>query len=439
LTTQRFIPHPWRPGSEARLYKTGDIVAYAPDGQLRYLGRADHQVKIRGYRIELSEVEAALSRHQAVRDVVVTARDVAPGDKQLVAYLVADQEPTLAPQALRTFLQEELPSYMIPTLFIMLDTLPLNPSGKIDRQALPLPTPSRPALAIASRPPQTLTEATLVEIWAAVLGVDEVSVEDNLFALGGHSLTAVRLAVEISNRLSIQLPVAAFFQYPTIREFGRYLEACQRGMTAPNGVPDNSAQGLSASLPLHQTAPHRPDSSGPRDVERPREHLLGGIKNRLLQLCARIAPLTLRPLFHRWRGVQLGSNVYIGYDAILETSYPWLISIGNNSGVGIRGTSIAHFAGMETVSLKRGEVSVAIGDNVWIGPGVLILPNVKIGDGAVVAAGSTVTASIPAGTFAQGNPARPIAKCGMPLYGTSYADFIQHLEPLEADFTLLTP
>jgi amino acid adenylation domain-containing protein len=144
LTTQRFIPHPLCQASEARLYKTGDIVAYAPDGQLKYLGRADHQVKVRGYRIELSEVETALSRHPAVRDVVVMARDVAPGDQQLVAYLVADQEPPLSTQALRDFLQEELPSYMIPAFFMMLATLPLNPSGKIDRQALPMPVPSRP-------------------------------------------------------------------------------------------------------------------------------------------------------------------------------------------------------------------------------------------------------------------------------------------------------
>jgi amino acid adenylation domain-containing protein len=436
LTTQRFLPHPWRQGAEAQLYKTGDIVAYAPDGQLRYLGRADHQVKIRGYRIELSEVETALSRHPAVRDVVVMARDVAPGDTQLVAYLVADQEPALSTQALRTFLQEELPSYMIPALFLMLDAMPLNPSGKIDRQVLPLPVPSRPELDTAYRPPQTLTETTLVEIWAAVLGVDKVSVEDNLFALGGHSLTAVHLAAELYNRLSMRLPVAAFFQYPTIRELGRYVESFQRGMTFTNGAPDSSAQGPSVTLPLHKTDTHGADASDPRDVERPREHLLGGIKNRLLQLCARVAPLTLRPMFHRWRGVKLGSNVYIGYDAILETSYPWLISIGNDSGIGIRGIIIGHFAGMETVSLKRGEVSVEIGDNVWIGPGVLILPNVKIGDGAVVAAGSTVTASIPAGTFAQGNPAKPIARCGIPLYGTSYAEFIKHLEPLEADFTL---
>jgi amino acid adenylation domain-containing protein len=176
LTTQRFVSHPFSQEPDTRLYKTGDIVAYAPDGQLRYLGRADHQVKIRGYRIELSEVEAVISRHPAVREVVVTARDVAPGDKQLVAYLVADQKPSLSTQALRNFLKEELPDYMVPSIFVVLDSLPLNPSGKIDRNALPMPAQSRPDVDVGYFPPQTQTETQLAEIWSAVLGVEKVVV-----------------------------------------------------------------------------------------------------------------------------------------------------------------------------------------------------------------------------------------------------------------------
>jgi acetyltransferase-like isoleucine patch superfamily enzyme len=129
--------------------------------------------------------------------------------------------------------------------------------------------------------------------------------------------------------------------------------------------------------------------------------------------------------------VHIGSNVYIGYDAIVETSHPWLVSIGNDSGIGIRTTIIGHFAGMETASLKRGNFSVIIGNKAWVGPGVVILPNVTIGDGAVVAAGYTVTTSIPAGTFAQGNPAKAIAKCGIPLAnGITFNEFLKHLEPL---------
>jgi acetyltransferase-like isoleucine patch superfamily enzyme len=303
-----------------------------------------------------------------------------------------------------------------------------------------MPAQARQDLDGAYFPPQTPAEVTLVEIWSAVLGIEKVSVEDNLFHLGGHSLTCVQLATEIYNRQSIRLPVAAFFQYPTIRELGRLLESFEPGVNAAHASRDNDAIGKPETTELYTPGDQRSDSSDHRAFEQPREHWLGGIKNRILQLLARMAPLKLRAILHRWRGVNVGSNVYIGYDAIIETAYPWLVSIGNDSGIGIRGTIIGHFTGMEATSLKRGDFSVEIGDKVWIGPGVLILPNVKIGDGAVVAAGSTVTASIPAGTFAQGNPAKPVAKCGLPLtHGTSYDDFIQHLEPLSADFTPSNP
>jgi amino acid adenylation domain-containing protein len=433
LTTQRFVAHPFSKTPGARLYKTGDIVAYTPDGQLRYLGRADRQVKIRGYRIELSEVEAAISRHPAVSAVVVMARDLAPGDKQLVAYVVADKEHRLSTHALRNALQAELPDYMVPAIFVALEQFPLTPSGKIDWNALPVPVQRRLESEAAYCSPQTLTETILGEVWSAVLSLERVSVEDNLFHLGGHSLTCVQLASEISKRLSIQLPVATFFQHPTIRELSKVIESLQDAVN-----PEPAAQGkmekyASETSGFHETRSYNSRSSDYREFARPRDTLFGGIKNRILQLLARIAPLKLRATFHRLRGVNIGSNVYIGYDTIIETSYPWLVSIGNDSGIGIRGTIIGHFTGMEKASLKRGDFSVEIGDKVWVGPGVLILPNVKIGDSAVVAAGSTVTTSIPAGTFAQGNPAKPIAKCGIPLViGTSYEEFIRHLEPLEA-------
>jgi amino acid adenylation domain-containing protein len=433
LTTQRFISHPFRKESGAQLYKTGDIVAYAPDGEIRYLGRADRQVKIRGYRIELSEVEAVISRHPAISAVVVMARDIAPGEKQLVAYVVADKEQRLSTHALRNALQAELPDYMVPAIFVALEKFPLTPSGKIDWNALPAPVQRHLESEAAYCSPQTLTETILEEIWSAVLRLEIVSVEDNLFHLGGHSLTCVQLASEISRRLSIRLPVATFFQYPTIKELSKVIESFKDATNPAHDVKDKIEKDTAAISNAHETRNHRSKSSSHREFKSRGENLLGGIKNRILQLLARIAPQKLRATFHRWRGVHIGLNVYVGYDAIIETSYPWLVSIGNDSGIGIRGMIIGHFTGMEKASLKRGDVSVEIGDKVWIGPGVLILPNVKIGDGAVIAAGSTVTTSIPAGTFAQGNPAKPTAKCGIPLVvGTSYEEFIKHLEPLEA-------
>jgi amino acid adenylation domain-containing protein len=432
LTAERFIPHPFRKDSGNRLYKTGDMVAYASDGQLRYLGRADRQVKLRGYRIELSEVEAAISRHSAVSAVVVVPRDIAPGGNQLVAYVVAAKERQLSTQALRNALQAELPDFMVPAIFVALEEFPLTPSGKIDWNALPAPAQEHLVSEEAYRSPGTPTEAILGEIWSAVLRLDRVSLDDNLFHLGGHSLTCVMLSSEISTRLSVRLPVSMFFQFPTIRELSKVVESLQHSSETQHVTPGQTEShfqepvgALEASRDSSRPGPHK-------EFVRPRETLLGGIKNRILQLLARIAPLTVRAHLHRMRGVNIGSNVYIGYDTIIETSYPWLVSIGNDSGIGLRGTVIGHFTGMEKASLTRGDFSVEIGDKVWVGPGVLILPNVKIGDQAVVAAGSIVTTSIPAGTFAQGNPAKPVAKCGIPLViGTSYDEFIKHLEPLD--------
>jgi serine acetyltransferase len=249
------------------------------------------------------------------------------------------------------------------------------------------------------------------------------------------------LVPEIDQRLSVRLSVAAFFQYPTIRELAGHIESVHTRREAAAWRSDGHGAGIDNTRQPFLTGRSRTVSSVDTVIVRRGETLVGGVKNRLLQLIARMAaPLSLRPTLHRWRGVAIGSNVYIGYDSIIETSYPWLISIGRDSGVGIRGTIIGHFTGMEAMSLQRGEFSVEIGEQVWIGPGVLILPNVKIGDGAVIAAGSTVTASIPAGMFAQGNPAKPVAKCGLPLVqGTSYEEFIKNLVPLDADSTQWNP
>ena len=149
LTAEHFMPHPFSHVPGARLYKTGDLARYLPDGNLEFLGRRDQQVKIRGYRIELEEIEAALRQHPAVRETVVLAQeDVRRGDKRLVAYLVANQEPAPTPQALRTFLKQKLPAYMIPSAFVVLEALPRTPNGKLDRQALPTPdTTSFPGAA----------------------------------------------------------------------------------------------------------------------------------------------------------------------------------------------------------------------------------------------------------------------------------------------------
>lgn len=162
------------------------------------------------------------------------------------------------------------------------------------------------------------------------------------------------------------------------------------------------------------------------------ESILRALPNRILQVLALYAPggKSLRPRLHRWRGVTIGKNTWIGTAAMLETGHPYLVSIGNNAVIGIRSVIIAHFREIGIEKREANVPTVVIEDKVYIGPGVIILPNVRIGTGAVVTAGSVVSSSIPAMTMVQGNPAKPIARCGVPLVGTSFKNFLRHLKPV---------
>jgi amino acid adenylation domain-containing protein len=218
LTAQHFIPHPFSTIPGARLYKTGDLARYLPDGNLEFLGRHDQQVKIRGYRIELEEIEAALRQHPAIRETVILAcEDARRGDKRLVAYLVANQEPAPALQTWRSFLKQKLPEYMIPSAFVVLEALPWTPNGKIDRQALPrldaIPSPGA-AVFVA---PCTPVESTLASIWAEVLGLERVGVHDNFFELGGDSILSIQIIAR-ANRAGLRLTPKHLFQHQTIAE-----------------------------------------------------------------------------------------------------------------------------------------------------------------------------------------------------------------------------
>jgi len=214
LTAERFVPHPFSAEPGARLYKTGDRARYLPSGDVEFLGRLDNQVKIRGYRVEPGEIQAHLEQHPAVQNAVVVAREDIPGDKRLVAYVIAapGQQPTA--DALREALQTALPDYMIPAAFVRLDALPLTPNGKVDRARLPAPdwTPS----ATTHTPPRTPTEETLAEIWQSVLGVAQVGVHDNFFALGGHSLLATRVMSRVQQTFQVAIPLRALFEAPTV-------------------------------------------------------------------------------------------------------------------------------------------------------------------------------------------------------------------------------
>ncbi|HEY8224552.1 MAG TPA: non-ribosomal peptide synthetase, partial [Pyrinomonadaceae bacterium] len=222
LTAEKFVPNIFGNGSDARLYKTGDLGRYLGDGRIEYLGRFDSQVKVRGYRIELGEIEAVLREHAFVRDVAVVVRQ-----EKLVGYVVVSPEQlfdgTKLGTELRSFLKTKLPGYMSPALFVELDALPLTPNGKVDRRALPTPDESRPDLPEAYVAPRDRLEEQLATLWTNVLQLKSIGVRDNFFELGGHSLLAARLFAQIENRFGKHLPLATLFQSPTIEQLANVL------------------------------------------------------------------------------------------------------------------------------------------------------------------------------------------------------------------------
>ncbi|HUC10576.1 MAG TPA: amino acid adenylation domain-containing protein [Stellaceae bacterium] len=215
LTEQRFVPHPFSADDNNRLYRTGDLARCLDDGNIELLGRCDDQVKIRGFRVEPGEIEVLLAKLPAVSDVVVVAREDIPGQCRLVAYVVPHPEHTIGESELRDFARASLPDYMVPAAYVMMDCLPLTPSGKVDRRELPAPD----AASGASRnfvPPRNLDEFQIAEIWESVLDRHPIGVKDDFFELGGHSLLAVRVMARIERAWGVHLPLASLFQCPTI-------------------------------------------------------------------------------------------------------------------------------------------------------------------------------------------------------------------------------
>ncbi|MBB5866606.1 non-ribosomal peptide synthetase, partial [Xanthomonas sp. 3058] len=212
LTAERFVPDPFADQPGQRMYRTGDLACWRADGTLDYLGRNDDQVKLRGFRIELGEIAAALRACAGVDDAAVLLREDTPGEPRLVAYLIGDAE-QLSADTLRTQLATRLPEVMLPTAYVILETLPLTANGKLDRRALP--APDADALAVqAYTPPQGALEQTLAQLWSELLGVEQVGRHDSFFALGGHSLLGVRLISRIRSTLGLELPLAALFAQP---------------------------------------------------------------------------------------------------------------------------------------------------------------------------------------------------------------------------------
>ena len=217
LTAERFICNPFNQESGVRLYKTGDKARYLPDGNIEFLGRIDHQVKIRGFRIEPGEIETILGEHPLVQEAVVIAREDRPGDKRLVAYVVCVKGQTPIVSDFRAFLQQKLPRYMIPSVFVTLDTLPLTFNGKIDRKALPAPDQARPELSETFIAPRTSVEKTLAIIWTQILNLNQVGVHDNFFDLGGDSILSLQIIAR-ANQAGFKLTPKQLFQHQTIAQ-----------------------------------------------------------------------------------------------------------------------------------------------------------------------------------------------------------------------------
>jgi amino acid adenylation domain-containing protein len=216
LTAEKFIPDPFRTEHGARLYKTGDLARYLPNGAIEYLGRLDHQVKIRGFRIELGEIESALAGLPGVRGAVVMAREDVPGDKRLVAYLTTNSGEPPKVSELRGLLQAKLPEYMVPSAFVTLDRFPLTPNGKVNRKALPMPDLARAGLEKAFVAPRTPIEQVVAGVWSQILRLKQVSVHDNFFEMGGHSLLATQVISRVRHAFGVDLPLHSLFEAPTV-------------------------------------------------------------------------------------------------------------------------------------------------------------------------------------------------------------------------------
>ena len=225
LTSEKFVPNPFKSGE--RMYRSGDLARWLPDGNIEFLGRIDHQVKIRGFRIELGEIESRLLELEQVKEVVVLAKDDESSDKYLCAYIVSDDE--LKVSDIRTSLTSTLPDYMVPSYFMRLDSIPLTSNGKVDRRALPEPEGVVGTEFVA---PRTATEEVLATIWSEVLNKDKVGIYDNFFELGGHSLKGIVLVSKIHKALSVELPLGELFKAPTISGISEYISGASESIYA---------------------------------------------------------------------------------------------------------------------------------------------------------------------------------------------------------------
>ena len=399
-------------------FRTGDQGRFDTDGYLFLTGRLKEIINRGGEKIAPKEVDEILTQHPAVSQAVAFAVPHPTLGEEVAAAVVLKKEAAVTESEIRDFAVARLADFKVPRQVLIVDEIPKGPTGKFQRVGLAEKLVDKLAWHLQKNfvLPKTSVEKQLTEIWKDLLQVDQVGVRDNFFSLGGDSLAIAGMMIAIEERFHTAIPTDSFFRSPTIETIASLI---QRQEASISHAPVMAVQ-AKGSKPISDS-------------------VLLGLKNRLLQSVALSVPgyKTMRVWLHRLRGVAIGSNVSIGLSVIIETAYPGLIFIGNNVTIGIRSTIIGHLRDSTVQARDNHQPTVRIEDNVYIGPGVLILPNVTIGHGAVVSAGSVVSRSVPPQTLVRGNPAEPLAHCGVSLGGgVSYEEFIRHLTPIKAHRSL---
>jgi acyl-CoA synthetase (AMP-forming)/AMP-acid ligase II/acetyltransferase-like isoleucine patch superfamily enzyme/acyl carrier protein len=394
-------------------FRTGDQGRFDANGYLFLTGRLKEIINQGGEKIAPMEVDDILTQHAAVAQAVTFPMPHPTLGEDVAAAVVLKRGAQLTEGELRDFARAHLAEFKTPKQILFLDQIPKGPTGKLQRIGLAdkladLLAAKRQANYVSA---ETSIEKEVAEIWRQVLEVDQVGVRDDFNTLGGDSLSMAAMILQVEDRFKVTVPIEGFLKSPTVETLVRLVRPGE-GESKETAAPASDAP---RSRPLRDT-------------------LLGGMKNRLLQVLALYAPgyTTTRVWLHRMRGVSIGRNVSIGLSALIETAYPRLVSIGDNVTIGARVIVIAHLRDSTDQSRRLGRATVRLEDDVYLGPGVIVLPNVTIGRGAVVSAGSVVTHSVPAHTLVQGNPAKPVARCGVSLGGgVPYEQFLRQLTPIK--------
>jgi len=395
-------------------FRTGDQGRFDDEGYLYLTGRLKELINRGGEKIAPSEIDEVLLQHPAVSQAAAFAVTHPTLGEDVAAAIVVRADSNVTERDMIEFIAARLADFKVPRQIVIVDEIPKGPTGKIQRVGLATKLAGDLARARerTCAAPNTPMEQQLASLWKEILGVNRVGVCDSFYTLGGDSLAMATMMAEVQARFGIDIPIDAFLTEPTIQ-------------TVASLIQERPSEATS-----NQRTATRVEAAPIRDT------FLTGVRNRVLQFLALYSPgyTTTRVALHRMRGVSIGQNVSIGLSAIIETAYPSLVSIGNDVTIGMRVLIIAHLRDSTAEARRLHRHTVRIEDKAYIGPGVIILPNVTIGQGAVVSAGSVVSRSVPPRTLVRGNPAVPVAQCGVSLgNGVSYEDFVRNLRPIVED------